>query len=108
MKSVRTYEKHEPEIESHEGEGTGLELNFDDVLAEVLAIVEPPEPYEELHGGWGTGLELDPNDVMAEVEEILKAGELIEAIDAYLESYWAGTPETTDGVENGVAEAAKS
>ncbi len=99
MKSVRTYEKHGPEIETHKGEGTGLELNFDDVLAEVLAIVEPPEPYEELHQGRGTGLDLGVDEVMAAVEEILKAGEVVEAVDAFLESYWTGTAETTEQTE---------
>ncbi len=102
MKGIRTYERHESEIEKHEGAGTGLDLNVEDVLAEALAVVTPPEPYEELHEGWGTGMELDADEVMAEVEEILKAGEMIEAVDAYLESYWARAPETTGAVEDPV------
>ncbi len=102
MRGIRIYERHEPEIEKHEGAGTGLDLTVENALAEALAVVTPPEPYEELHGEWGTGMELNVDVVMAEVEEILKAGEIVEAVEAYLESYWAGTPETADEVEEAV------
>ncbi len=113
MGRVRTYERHESEIETHEGAGTGLELTAEEALAEALALVEPPEPpepaapaepYEELHRGRGTGMDLDADGVMAEVEEILGVGEIIETVDAYLESYWTGAEETTVGAEE-VAES---
>ncbi len=111
MRRVKTYERQEPEIEKHEGAGTGLDLTAEEVLAEALALVEPPEPaepgayepYEELHRGRGTGLDLDADGVMAEVEEILGIEEIVETVDEYLESYWAGTAETTERAE----EAAK-
>ncbi len=99
MGRVRTYERHESEIETHEGAGTGLELTAEEALAEALALVEPPEPYEELHRGRGTGMDLDADGVMAEVEEILRVGEIIETVDAYLESYWTGAAETTEAAE---------
>jgi hypothetical protein len=57
--------------ELHEGTGTGLDLVTDEVLAEVIAMLEPPEPYYELHGGTGTGLDLNAAEVVRQAEAIL-------------------------------------
>ncbi len=59
--------------ELHEGIGTGLDLVTEDVLAEVLAILEPAEHYYELHRGTGTGLDLVAAEIVREAEAILRS-----------------------------------
>ncbi len=59
--------------ELHEGTGTGLDLVTKEVLAEVIAMLEPPEPYYELHVGMGTGLDLKAAEVVRQAEAILRS-----------------------------------
>ncbi|HEX9115157.1 MAG TPA: hypothetical protein VGA61_03755 [Anaerolineae bacterium] len=59
--------------ELHEGTGTGLDLVTEEVLAEVIAMLEPLEPYYELHVGMGTGLDLKAAEVVRQAEAILRS-----------------------------------
>ncbi len=57
--------------ELHEGTGTGLNLVTEEVLAEAIAVLEPPEPYYELHRGTGTGLDLNAAEIVRQAEAIM-------------------------------------
>jgi hypothetical protein len=61
------------EYEKHQGEGTGLELRVEEVMAQAVAILEPAEPYFEFHAGKGTGLDLNSGQLIGQVEAMLEA-----------------------------------
>ncbi len=63
--------------ERHEGYGTGADLNAQDVLVDVLAILDPSETCDEHHSGRGTGLDLDTRQIVKQAVSILRRRKLL-------------------------------